>query len=87
MFQDVTAAVIELVLQDIPFITVRLISILGMFCYYNRLPSENEKNLQCFQYKAVIINSLVVEQRCVVYKISIPKCFYFVTFFNRRLGT
>lgn len=28
-FQDVTAAVIELALQDIPFITVRLISILG----------------------------------------------------------
>ena len=45
MFQDVTAAVIELVLQDIPFITVRLISILGMFCFYHRLPLENKKNL------------------------------------------
>ena len=55
MFQDVTAAVIELVLQDIPFITVRLISILGMLCYYNRLPSENENNLQCLQYMAIVI--------------------------------
>ena len=45
MFQDVTAAVIELVLQDIPFITVRLISILGKFFYYNRLSSENKNNL------------------------------------------
>ena len=30
---------------------------------------------------------MVVEQQCVVYKISIPKCLYFLTYFNRRLGT
>ena len=28
-----------------------------------------------------------MEQHCVVYKISIPKCPYFITYFNRRLGT
>ena len=33
------------------------------------------------------IRLLVVEQYCVVYTISIPKCLYFITYFNRRLGT
>ena len=28
-----------------------------------------------------------MEQHCVVYKISIPKCLYFTTYFNSRLGT
>ena len=39
------------------------------------------------QYKTVVITSPVVEQHCLVYKISIPKCLYFITYFNRRLGT
>ena len=40
-----------------------------------------------FQFQAVIITFLVVEQLCVVYKISIPECLYFITYFNRYFGT
>ena len=36
---------------------------------------------------AVVITSPVVEQHCVVYKIRIPECPYFTTYFNSRLGT
>ena len=43
--------------------------------------------LQCLQYKAVEITFPAVEQLCAVYKISMPKCLYFITYFNRRLGT
>ena len=49
-----------------------------------RLPRAQ---LRCLQYKAVDITSLVVEQLCVVYKISIPKCSHLITYFKRRLGT
>ena len=47
------------------------------------MPGES---LQCLQYKAVVMTSLVVEQHCVVYEISISKCLYFITDFNRHLG-
>ena len=30
---------------------------------------------------------MVVEGHCVVFKISIPKRLYLITYFNRRLGT
>ena len=54
-------------------LTLRAFMILGKFA--------------CSQYRAVEITSLVVEQYSVVYKISIPKCLYFITYVNRRLGT
>mgnify|MGYP001801184421 CR=1 FL=1 len=47
-------------------------------------PGSNSK---CLQYKAVVVTSTAVEQHGVVYKISIPKCLYFITYFNRPLGT
>ena len=34
-----------------------------------------------------VTTSPVLEQHCVVYKISIPKCLYFITYFNRHLET
>ena len=49
-----------------------------------RLPGME---IQCLQYEAVVLTFLVVEQHCVVYKISIPKCLYFITYFDPRLGT
>ena len=39
------------------------------------------------RYKAVVKTFLVVEQHLIVYKTSTPKCLYFITYFNRRLGT
>ena len=43
--------------------------------------------LQCLQNKAVEITSPPVKQDSVVYKKSMPKYHYFITYFNRRLGT
>ena len=43
--------------------------------------------LQSLQYKTVVMTSMVVEQHCVAYKISIHKSLYFTTYFNRRPGT